>query len=487
MSHESSPHGEEPSEQSVPQFPILAGTSGGGPAAASFNELLAKVGKERSSLSKDALKKELTRLADFAHEWMLHDEKCVALELLAQLHMQHREPREAIKELTRLVNHQTKVYGSEHACLAKSHALLGECYRRDRHLDFATRYLREAVVRYQCADVFCAEEFVEALCQLSHVYRESSRQDLAKIAVKQALNVVSDSELLQARLLDEFGSLLYDTHEFDSAVTVFANAIAMRQRVLGPAHPSTIKSLVALAMAHYSRREFDLAVKYLMQAGLIAENSGADNPTRAEIFAKLAGTFRVLGRMTEAGMIDDAEKEFIGGQTEICLYMEFRKDMEAGFAAEKADMWDRASKSYRQALCILEPYRHRNTGDRIAILIRLQMAAERRKNLMQAKTLVIEIEEELLGMFGSRRMTLVEAAVSLAGLFQIQGKNVAADAFLLYAEKLCRETRSNAQIADICQERAAILLQLNQYDEARRVEKLSRRLRPNRAIGMVHE
>jgi len=495
MNEEESPgtndSGENSTDDSVtPQSAELIDSANS--AATTFATMMAQTTEKRGTTSLSVIQHELERAADYAHESLLDDERSFALEELASLHVSQRRTREALKVLTALSVHQAKVYGSEHPVLAKTYMLIGKCHRIARDSFNAVRSLREAVVRYQCADQLNLPDFVETLCQLSQIYRELNKPDLAKIAVKQALTVVSaagesDTELLQARLLDEFGSLLYDTRQFSAAITMFCKAIALKQSVLGHRDFACANTFVALGMAYYCAREFENAREALMQASLICEVTQCkDRAYKATIFSKLAGTFRVTGRLAEAGMMDDAAKEISGGQTQICLYDGFRKDMEAGYAAEKALMWDSATRSYRQALSMLESFRHRNSAERVAILIRLQIAAESRNQKIQAKTLLIEIESEMDELFGWRQTERSEAARQLSRLFRIQGKHIAADAFLVYAEQEYRRRRSIRDLVSLLGDRAALLTANAQHKEARKAEKLARRLTLKLAGAQQH-
>src|SRR5262249_16129800 len=132
----------------------------------------------------------------------------------------------------------------------------------------------------------------------------------------------------------------------------------------------------------------------------------------------------------------------------------------------------------------LEGYRHRNTADRIAVLIRLHLMAESKNQKVQAATLAIEIEKELSELFGVRFIDPPDVAMQPSRLFRIQGKNIAADAFLIYAEREYRRGRDMDSLVDLFEKRAAVLLEANQKQEAGKLEKKARRLkrRPSRDV-----
>lgn len=452
------------------------------PEIRSFEKLIAQA-REVAQDSEDARAADpfYESAAAWAAERGLHAERTAALSELAKYQMRKRRYEAGLKSAEKARNYLLKQFGDQYPGLAAADALVGMAHRRMRYPQPAMEAFRSAIVRYQNMDEIddYASDFGYALLELSHCYREVGKRAQAKTCVKQAIVIVSSGAapdvLLHATLLDEFGGLLYDSNEIAASIPVFREAIKLKEKALGRWSPELVPSLSGLGMSLYSQHEFAHAESAFMEAAMIAQRA----PQRevavvANLLDKLVGTLRVQSRLAEAGMLEDGANEFLGGQSRVALYETYRKDMEVGYAAQKAGDFATASGAFRNALTTLENFRHRNTADRVSIQIRRLISAEMQGKKLQAQTIAVEIEEEFAEMYGSRQVTLVEGCLDMARLFAVQGKYVAAEAFFWYAERHCRQTGDMRLIGVLAAEHAQVLDYLLQRDDAAKYREIAR-------------
>ena len=421
--------------------------------------------------------------AQWAADRRLHSERAQALAELARFQMQTRRYEAGLKTAEKVRHFLEATFGDHYPGLASADALVGMMHRRMRYPQPAMEAFRSAVVRYQNMDEIDdhATDFGLTLLEMSHCYREIGKRAQAKTCVKQAIAIVSSSAtpdvILQAMLLDEFGGLLYDSHEIAASIPVFRQAVALKEKALGRWSPELVSSLTGLGMSLYSQHELALAESAFLEAAMIAQRSPQrDVSLIASLLQKLVGTLRLQSRLAEAGMLDDGANEHLGGQSRVALYETYRKNMEVGYAAQKAGDHATAASAFRSALTTLENFRHRNLADRVSIQIRRLISAEQQAKQLQAKTIEVEIEEEFQEMFGVRQVSLEQACLDMARLFAVQGKYVAAEAFFFYAERHAKRSADERIMATLAAEHAQVLDYLLQRDDAARYRQLAREL-----------
>lgn len=459
----------------------LSASSSDGPDQQKFCSLLAQAREVASAAGDQGAEVFYESAALWASDRRLHPQRVAALQELVEYYLTHHRYKSALATADKLRQFQIETFGKEHPGLAKTESLIGICNRQMRWVSLAIESLRSAVVRYQASDDVNASEFGITLLELSRAYREANKRTQARTCVKQAIAIVSGASppdpLLHVQLLDEFGSLLYDNNEIAASVPIFRKAVELKQSIFGRKDPSLIGSLTGLGMSLFSLHQFELAESAFMEAAYLAQCMPQRDPVLiTNLLDKLVGTLRVQSRLAEAAMLQDGANEWVGGQSHVSLYETYRKEMEVGFAAQRLKDNDTATGAFRNALRILEHLRHRNVADLISIQIRMQLLAEQRNQKLQAQTIAIEIEEELAELFGNRQITMVEACLEMARLFVVQGKFIAAEAFFLYAERLCRSEHNYHLYAQIAGEHSQILDHLKQQEDSVRMLKIARRL-----------
>jgi len=135
-------------------------------------------------------------------------------------------------------------------------------------------------------DVTCA--FAEARKVLEHV-----------LAIRQ--KVLGPDHPDTAKSLDDLAKLIYALGEYETARPLFERALAIRERVLGPDHPATAKSLNNLAELLRTLSEYETARPLFERALAIIENVlGLDHPLTAASLNNLANVLAALGEYEAA-------------------------------------------------------------------------------------------------------------------------------------------------------------------------------------------
>ncbi|MEZ4453837.1 MAG: tetratricopeptide repeat protein, partial [Nannocystaceae bacterium] len=110
-----------------------------------------------------------------------------------------------------------------------------------------------------------------------------------------------DDQLLGAHARVNVAAVYHLREEPDVAIHLLEEALALRERLLGEAHPQVADLLVNLAEARRARGEFDAAGALQRRAlGIYDEALGPDHPSVALVLGNLALTERTLGHRDEA-------------------------------------------------------------------------------------------------------------------------------------------------------------------------------------------
>ncbi len=89
--------------------------------------------------------------------------------------------------------------------------------------------------------------------------------------------------------------------EYDQALPLYERALAIREQVLGPAHPDYATSLHSLAVLYHSKGEYDQALPLSERALAIAEQTlGQAHPHYATILQNLANLYSSKGEYDQA-------------------------------------------------------------------------------------------------------------------------------------------------------------------------------------------
>jgi eukaryotic-like serine/threonine-protein kinase len=106
---------------------------------------------------------------------------------------------------------------------------------------------------------------------------------------------------VRARLQSILGSVYLNLGEYDTAGPLLTNALAVRERLLGPDHPDTICSLNDLAVSLQSKSDFAAAEPLFRRALQVSERTmGKDHPYTMNKVLNLAMTLKAQGNSAGA-------------------------------------------------------------------------------------------------------------------------------------------------------------------------------------------
>lgn len=104
-----------------------------------------------------------------------------------------------------------------------------------------------------------------------------------------------------AQLLDVTGHYLYQRGRYDQADSFLHQALAMREKVLGPDYPDTATSLNNLAELHQAQGKYEQAEPLYRRALVVREKVlGPDHPATATSLNDLAELYQTQGKYEEA-------------------------------------------------------------------------------------------------------------------------------------------------------------------------------------------
>jgi tetratricopeptide (TPR) repeat protein len=105
----------------------------------------------------------------------------------------------------------------------------------------------------------------------------------------------------EARILGSLGDVHYALGDYRKAASWFTQALAIREKTLGPEHPKTAEVLNALGALSYEGHNYAAAQALYQRALMIREKAlGGEHPDAAQSLNNLAGIFRVQGDLAAA-------------------------------------------------------------------------------------------------------------------------------------------------------------------------------------------
>lgn len=202
------------------------------------------------------------------------------------------EPAGALTQWRRLVRrHRRLAAAVALVVLALAGGLVATAAQARRARQEATR--ADAVAQF-LEELFQAADPRQARGELPDA-RELLRRGTARLATE-----LHDQPLLRARLLDTLGGIHTELGLYDEARPLLAEALAVRERLHGPAAPEVAETLVHLgAVAHLSGQ--GEAVPFFRRALAIREQRlGPDHPGVAEVLNKLGAALAARERFDAA-------------------------------------------------------------------------------------------------------------------------------------------------------------------------------------------
>ncbi|KAG7392179.1 hypothetical protein PHYPSEUDO_001902 [Phytophthora pseudosyringae] len=140
---------------------------------------------------------------------------------------------------------------------------------------------------------------------------------------------ISQDAALYAQILNDYGSVLIRAKQYDEAIEVLEDSVAMVEKIYGDSHPSLGLSLRSLADAYMAKDEFKLAIKkYKTLRKHVKEGLGVTHEAYIEASMRIAEGYKKLGNKEKnLKVLKDAVKiqggEINGLTTGIAeLYME---------------------------------------------------------------------------------------------------------------------------------------------------------------------
>lgn len=106
---------------------------------------------------------------------------------------------------------------------------------------------------------------------------------------------ISQDAALYAQILNDYGSVLIRAKQYDEAIEVLEDSIAMVQKIYGDSHPSLSLSLRSLAEAYMAKKEYKMAIKrYKTLRKHVKRGLGATHEAYIEASLKIAEGYKKL-------------------------------------------------------------------------------------------------------------------------------------------------------------------------------------------------
>ncbi len=102
---------------------------------------------------------------------------------------------------------------------------------------------------------------------------------------------------LQGDLLNHRGVIRHDQGNYDQAITLHTEALAIRQAALGEDHPDCGRSLMELGLSYHDSGQWDEGIRNVEASAVVMRDAlGEDHPIVARVYANLAATSANTGR-----------------------------------------------------------------------------------------------------------------------------------------------------------------------------------------------
>ncbi len=226
-----------------------------------------------------------------------------------------------------------------------------------------------------------------------------------------------------AHLLHSVGDYLDDRARYREAEPLYRRALAIREQVLGPEHPTTAMSLYSLAGLCQAQGRFEEAESLYQGALTIYEQVlGPEHSTIAGSIDSLAGLYRVQGRYEEAEPLYrralTIREQVLGPE-----HSTTAGSLNALARLYKAEgKYEEAEPLYRRALAIREQVlgpEHPTTAGSLNNLAALYKAEGKYEQAEPLYRRALTIREQVLG---PEHSTTARSLTNLAGLYRVQGR-----------------------------------------------------------------
>jgi tetratricopeptide (TPR) repeat protein len=227
--------------------------------------------------------------------------------------------------------------------------------------------------------------------------------------------------LVRARVESVVGDIYRRLGLFEPARPLLEEALATRERLLGPLTPETVRSLHALGRLHSDMKDGDRAEEILREA-LSRLARAPDAVTEARIRGELGTTLRIKARYPEAEALHRQSLEGLiltQGPAHVDVGKAWHN---LGTTLRNANRFDEAETALRQALAIKEAALGTDHPDLGTTLNSLSSVARRTGRLEEAAAFAqraLAVQEQALG---PDHPFVATALVSIGGILGEQGR-----------------------------------------------------------------
>ena len=244
-----------------------------------------------------------------------------------------------------------------------------------------------------------------------------------------------------AQLLNQAGVYLYEHGRYSEAEPLYRQAVAIRERILGPLHPHSANSLNNLAQLYRAQGRY-MEAEPLMQRDLaICEQAlGLLHPDTATSLNNLAGLYRAQGKYAEAEPLMQRDLA-ICEQTLGPLHPDTATSLNnlAGLYYDQG-RYAEAEPLYQRALAIVEQVLVPTHPDRASSLNNLAELYRAQERYAEAESLyqqALAIREQVLGPINP---DTAQSLDNLAELYRTQAKYTEAESLYQRALAIREQT-----------------------------------------------
>jgi len=206
-----------------------------------------------------------------------------------------------------------RLFDVPHIALAESNHELGVVYLDSLgDIDQAETYLQTALDMFLAIEGPESERISEALSNLAVVltFREEADLELAGEYTLRALSMqrrlLGNDHPFVASNLHNLGALYYDLRDYDAAIPVLEEAIALRSTLYGERSVPVANSMNKLSQVFMEQNKLTQAENLLLGAiNIHRENYGAAHP-------RIGNDLQILGLvLSRAGRLDEAREALV--------------------------------------------------------------------------------------------------------------------------------------------------------------------------------
>jgi len=192
------------------------------------------------------------------------------------------------------------------AAVALAFVLGGVKYTLDLREERRHALEARAAAEQEAARADAAARFLEELFQASDPRQARGRVPDARELLRRGTERLgrdrhlADQPLLRAKLLDTLGGIQTGLGLYGEARPLLAEALAIRERLHGPAHPEVADTLVRLGSLAQRSGRGDAVALFRRALAIREERLGPAHPEVADVLGKLGMTLAAQGRFDEA-------------------------------------------------------------------------------------------------------------------------------------------------------------------------------------------